>query len=167
MNDHLKIINVFMVILALAFLSCHSAKQNVVASNHDSYSIIESKIVSDQDTIIVSELRMYEIKSALDGTRLMFENYGPWNEKSEGKYQTNINQMAWFNVKLFEDDRTYFVISDGTETDVSYFASLIILDSENRNCLSRAHPLRKELVNLMLEKLNKLSNSSDSYDLFH
>jgi hypothetical protein len=162
----MKTINALTIVLVLVLLSCKSVKQNAINEERSPYAIIESRVVSDQDTIIVDELRLYEIESALDATRLMYENYGSWEEKSEGKFQSNIKQMAWVNVKLFEDDRAFSVITDGAETDVSFFASLIIIDSNNRNCLSKGHPLREDIVQLMLNKLNALSNKNESYKLF-
>lgn len=70
-------------------LSCSSSKE--LATNENDFKIVNTPFVVENDTIYINELRFYKIKSAFDGMKLMYQNYGPWDTQMGSFHQSNIN----------------------------------------------------------------------------
>ena len=151
----------------MSFSSCNSTKKNIVSKTPSlKYEVVEIPLIYDEDTLYVNELRLYNIQSALDAKVIMYYNYGKWDLVSSGKYQDNIKEHVWKRVKLLENEGAFFVSADGTETLDEYFASLIIVDTHNNDCLNPNYPLRNELIDLFVRKLANVKANRYNYDIF-
>lgn len=155
-----------MLILFSCILSCSTSKNITDLKPSTNFEIIKSPSAFEKDTLILSELRFYKIQSALDAMKLMYLNYGKWSKKNQGKYQENIDQIVWNNVKLLENNENFTVIASGTETLSDYFTSLIVLDSSNIDCFNEDHPLKDRLIDLFTSKMNFLDKDQSVYKLF-
>jgi hypothetical protein len=164
MKEFLKLVS--FLILIVSVLSCSSSKKAVTPNLLSDFEIVQTPIVLKYDTVIVNELRFYKIQSAKDAMKLMYLNYGEWNEKNEGRYQENINEIIWSKIKLLDSDENFTVIVSGTETLSDYFASLIVLDSNNNDCLSDTYSFKDELVKLFTSKMKNLDKRQSVYRLF-
>lgn len=142
----------YLLILLFCVISCSTSKSTAALKPYSDFEIIEFPLVLEKDTITLSELRFYKIQSALDAMKLMYLSYGDWSKKSQGRYQENINQIVWNNVKLLGNNENFTVIANGTETLNEYFTSLIVLDSKNEDCLNTSHPLKEKLIELFTLK---------------
>ncbi|MCB0461681.1 MAG: hypothetical protein R2816_01690 [Flavobacteriaceae bacterium] len=147
-------------------LSCSSSKEAVDLKPLIDFDTVQTPLVLNNDTILVNELRFYKIQSALDAMKLMYLNYGEWNEKIKGRYQENINEIIWSKIKLLDSDENFTVIASGTETLSDYFAILIALDSKNNDCLADEHPYKNELLELFTSKMKTLDKKKSVYKLF-
>ena len=100
------------------------------------FKVVTTPILVEKDTIYINELRFYKIKSARDGMKLMYLNFGKWNKKTKGIHQKNMNSFIWENVKLLDENNNLFtVVADGTETETDFFASIKIFDDTQKDCL--------------------------------
>lgn len=160
--------------LVIVFLSsCHTVQKHngeiVGESDHSNkkYQVVKTPILIDSDTTFESELRFYKIKSSMDCTKMMYENYGEWGSKYAGKYQSNINQFVWKKIKLLDTEETFNIITDGTETQENYFSSIIIYDSSNQNCLGSQYVRRDEILNVLITKMENISSDTKVYKLFN
>lgn len=152
-------------LLILIFLSCSSSKDVTKEQKYSDFKIVNTPLIVKNDTIYVNELRFYKIQSALDGMKLMYQNYGKWNKKINGIHQQNINRIVWQNVKLIDgNDEKFTVISDGTETRTDYFACLMVFDSEEKDCFKAEHPYKDELINLFADKMNRIDKNHQYID---
>ena len=158
--------NVCFLIILLCIFSCSTSRKTVDLQLYTDFEIIEFPLVFEKDTITLSELRFYKIQSALDAMKLMYLNYGDWSKKSQGRYQENTNQIVWNNVNLLNNNEAFTVIANGTETLNESFASLIVLDSKNVDCLNASYPLKEKLTKLFTSKMNVLDKKSHIYKLF-
>ncbi len=154
------------LILLLVLLSACSGLQKAPRQPEKQYAVVRFSVPYENDTIQVNELRFYKIKSALDGTRVLYENYGKWSKKLRGKYQDNINRMVWEELKLLEGEERFTVITDGTETTSDYFTCISVFDAAGEDCFAPAHPLRKPLTDLFVDKITALGKSNGNYALF-
>ena len=157
-------IRVFILIGTCAILSCGTTKQanrvldqeGVNFSADREYSIVVDTVINYSDTFYTAELRIFKIKSSMDAMNMMYKNYGEWSGERKGKYQENISQLIWLNVDLNKDGKKYLVIADGTETMTAYFTSLIIFDSDTKNCFQHDYPERQKLLNLIMGNMRNL-----------
>ena len=158
----------YILLLILCFLfACKASKKEVDRNSKTKHEIITIPMIVKEDTISFNELRFYKIQSAMDGMKLMYLNYGKWDEKTVSKYQYNINRIVWRDRKLFIDDNEKFtVIADGTETLGKYFSSLMVFDSNENDCFADNHPYKERLTELFVSKKKKLDRGSSVYKLF-
>lgn len=158
--------NLSFAIVVFVIISCSSRKKLIDKNAYNlEWNIEEVNIISAAGSTKINELRFHEVNSAKDAMILMFQNYGKWDKKAEGKYQDNIKQLVWENLNVLNDGHMFTVITDGTETESNYFASLVIFDSDGKDCLRWGSPLRDELTNLFLEKMKTLEIRSGVYSL--
>jgi len=158
-----------LILLSLTILGCSAAKHSAIveAKTNVDFEIIEIPIISGSDTAYINELQFYSIQSALDGMKLMFENYGKWDEKIPGKHQNNIHRLIWQDIKLLEDSPdTFTVVADGTETETNYWACLMVFDSEGRDCFKKDHPLKNKLSGILVDKMKNISSNLSVYGKF-
>lgn len=154
-----------LLLFVLILWNCSSSKEKTRSSSR--FEIVNTPMILENDTININELRFYKIQSALDTMKLMYLNYGDWNKKILSKHQININRIVWKNLKLIDDnDKTFTVIADGTETMTDYFACLIVYDSNGRNCFDDDYPYKEVLTNLFVDKMNSLDTDISVYRLF-
>jgi len=158
--------NFVILIFLIAFFSCSTTNKAINSESYTQFEIHKTQITGNINKDIINELRFYKIESSKDAMQLVYQNYGKWNEKFDGKYQANINQIVWRHLKLLNTEETFTVIADGTETMTNYFASLIVYDSNNKDCFDKNHPLREKLTNLFASKMNKLVVNKSLYRLF-
>lgn len=152
----------FIFIITIFFVSCKTAKQKDI-KRKIGFEVVTIPLVVENDTIPLNELRFYKIKGAKDLMILMYQTYGAYSEKIPGKYQNNINQLLWNKVDLFDDNQLFTVAADGTETELEFFTSLIILDKNNRDCLRADHPLKDKLISFFSTKMKTLNRKPSTY----
>lgn len=146
--------------------ACSATKSENGPKIKDKYEVVTIPYIIDNDTTNVNELRFQQIKSAKDAIKLMYENYGRWSKRANGKYQENLKQHIWKNVKILGGEKNFLVIADGVETNEMYFASLMVFDDQLNDCLHESHPLRNQLLTYFTNKMDNLSADSSNYKLF-
>lgn len=157
----------YVIIFLMSLFSCNVSQEMISKKTKTQFEIVNTLITVKSDTLTINELRFYKIQSAKDGMKLMYRNYGKWNQKIDSKHQLNINRIIWRNIKLFEDDdKTFTVVADGTETINEYFACLMVFDSNEKDCFKTGHPYKDKLTKLFIDKMNTLDDNSKVYKLF-
>jgi hypothetical protein len=153
--------------IALIAMSCSSFKHVGSSIDYPEFEIVNTPLIIEKDTVYVDELRFYQVQSALDGMKLMHQNYGKWNKKIAGIHQQNIHRIVWENVKLIDgNNETFTVIADGTETPNEYFACVMVFDSNDKDCFKTEHPYKEQLTKLLTDKMTKIDKNSSEYKLF-
>ena len=61
---------------ALFIFGCLSIKEVSINKVNSHFKVVTTPILVKKDTIYVNELRFYKIKSARDGMKLMYLNFG-------------------------------------------------------------------------------------------
>ena len=157
--------NLLPILLFALLFSCSQKTIHFTSKYEQKYTILPVPIVVEQDTTWVNELRFYKIKSAKDTQKLMFDKFGKWNEMLEGKYQENISQLVWNDRIILNDTTQFLIVADGTETQLEFFASVMIFDKKNNDCLSNSNPLRQLLVEFFASQMNNLSSDQTFYKM--
>ncbi len=151
----------------ISLFTCTTTKEISQAKPYTDFKIVNTPLKVENKTLSLNELRFYEIQSAMDGMKLMYQNYGKWNKKIKGKHQQNIERIIWQNIKLIDGDiKTFTVIADGTETMTNYFACLMVFDSEEKDCFKTGHPYKEKLTELFVDKMSRIDKKTSVYRLF-
>ncbi|MDB9759998.1 hypothetical protein OAB61_00485 [bacterium] len=157
-----------LILSILSIFSCSSTKEFSKNKINSYFKIITTPILVEKDTIYVNELRFYNIKSARDGMKLMYLNFGKWNKKIESIHQKNMNSFIWENVQLLDENNTLFtVVADGTETETDYFASIKIFDDTQKDCLKKKYPYQEKLIKVLITKMGNLKTKKVDYTIFN
>ena len=152
----------------LLFFSCSSTIKFSENKTISHFKIVTTPILVEKNTIYVNELRFYKIKSAKDGIKLMYLNFGKWNKKIEGIHQKNIHSFIWENVKLLDENNNLFtVVADGTETETDYFASIKIFDDTQKDCLKENYPYQQQLIKVLTTKMSNQKIKKVDYTIFN
>jgi len=92
--------------------------------------------------------------SALDSQAMLYNQFGKWHAIYTGIHHPVIPQLVWHKVKLRpKNNETYTVIASGTETMEAYFCTLMIFDSNDRDCLNPNNPQREFVIKWAHEKM--------------
>lgn len=102
------------------------------------------KIQLKDSAIAVNELRFHAVSSAMNTKKVMFERFGKWSKEIKPSAERH-PILVWEKVKLFDDDvNLYTVYCDGKENWTEMYASVLIFDAQQRDCLNetKADPSR-------------------------
>lgn len=92
--------------------------------------------------------------------RIMYENFGVWNREIQMLNQ-EFESLVWNNIKLIDDLGTQFtIIAGGEENKNELFASIIVLDENQKDYLQENEPVKLKITKYYLEKIEKLDNST-------
>ncbi len=160
-------ISIYLFFLLIIF-SCSSTIKVSENKTISHFKIVTTPILVEKDTIYVNELRFYKIKSAKDGMKLMYLNFGKWNKKFESIHQKNMNSFIWENVKLLDENNNLFtVVADGAETESDYFASIKIFDNTQKDCLNKNYPYQQQLIKVLTAKMSNQKTKKVDYTIFN
>ncbi|TYB79695.1 hypothetical protein [Bizionia myxarmorum] len=120
-----------------------------------------AKIIHDKEGLAVSELQFHYTATTVETSKVMVNNFGVW-KKRRPFYSEKHQAFVWENIQLLKNTSEKFtVITDGHEGDRILFSSIMVIDSENKDCLAKGHKLRDAIVMYFTEELKK----EQSYDL--
>ncbi len=146
------------LILSILFIglcvSCKTSKTDSYIEKNDNYRVVTSPLVNNNDTILVDELRIYNIRSSFDGEVVMYKEFGEWQDRYEGKFDNERYQFYWEDVDLLGTDERFTVITDGIEGGSAYFVSFIVYDSQGRSCFRDENEYRNMLIELIYDRIS-------------
>jgi hypothetical protein len=96
----------------------------------------------------------------------MFDKFGKWNNQI---YLNNDRHpiLIWENVKLFETkNKLYSVATNGVESWEEMYASVIVLDSNNKDCLAQSNAEKDSLVQFFANELINLSSDKKFHEVY-
>jgi len=130
------------------------------------FEIKKIQTIQDKDTSTISELRFNAVLSAFYTKKLMFDKFGKWNNQI---YLNNDRHpiLIWENVKLFETkNKLYSVATNGVESWEEMYASVIVLDSNNKDCLAQSNAEKDSLVQFFANELINLSSDKKFHEVY-
>ena len=153
---------------SLFIFSCSSTAEVSENKTYSQFKIVTTPILIEKDTIYINELRFYKIKSAKDGVKLMYLNFGKWIKKTRGIHQKNMNSFIWENVKLLDENNNLFtVVADGAETETDFFASIKIFDDTQKDCLLENYIYQQKLIKVLTAKMSNQKIKKVDYTIFN
>ncbi len=165
---------IYLIIISfLLFFSCSSQKNNraikcfktykttlIKISNNDSYDFIKN------DTNIYNEIR-YECTDAFNISHfVMYNKFGKW-DKTFYSDNKKLPILIWKNINLFENGKSYTVLTNGNEERNNTYASFIVFDDKGNDLIAKDSLQQEKLINFfsILMKTKK-SNSKEFYEVY-
>lgn len=138
----------------------------IYKNGYKNFEIIPISTISDNDSTYISELRFNAVFSAMYTKKLMYDKYGKW-DKEVWPNGANRPILIWEKRKLIESQNDlYSVATNGTESRKEMFASAIVLDSKNRDCLTENYEARDLLIDFFATGIRNLSSDKEFYDVY-
>jgi hypothetical protein len=72
----------YFLFLILIVAACKTNQANP-QKKYPEFKIVNTNILTENETVSINELRFHQIKSAIDAMKLMYKNYGKWDKKSQ------------------------------------------------------------------------------------
>ena len=125
-----------------------------------SYTIVKN-IVLD-----ANELKFNAAASAMYTQKAMYDKFGVWAR--EIKTDNEMHPiLVWEKVKLFEDEaKLYTVWAKGAENWSEIYASVLVFDENNKDCLVENNEAKSKIIQYFSERIKKLSNSDAFYKAY-
>ncbi len=76
-----------------------------------------------------------------------------------------MNQLVWINKSLLKDNNQFTIFADGVETNTDYYASVILLDTNFKDCINPSHPLSELLIKKLTEMMENRLSVTDFYTI--
>lgn len=131
------------------------------------YVITPSISIVENDTVVFNELKFNAVHSAMYTQKLMYDKFGEWDTILKPKNQRHLI-FVWKNVKLFENNEHKFTVAaDGKESWEEMYASVIILNSSSKDCLSEDSKIKDSLISYFSNGIKNLNSSGKFYNLYH
>jgi len=122
--------------------------------------------INKKDSTYINELRFNAVFSALYTNKLMYDKYGKWDNEVWPDGAT-LPVLVWNKRKLIESqNELYSVITNGTESEQEMYASVIVFDSKNRDCLTKTSNVKDSLINYFSDEIRNLGSSKKFYAVY-
>src|SRR5690606_2652463 len=98
--------------------------------------------------------------------KVMYDKFGKWTKEIRPNNERH-PILLWENVKLFEDENKLFnVYANGDENWNEMYASVLIYDDQNNDCLQENNLLKEKIVNYFSKGIQNLNNKKEFYDIY-
>ncbi|MFY0483461.1 hypothetical protein ACI6PS_12730 [Flavobacterium sp. PLA-1-15] len=138
----------------------------IYVNGYLNYETVELPFLRDGDTIRLNELRFNEVYTAMYTKQVMFDKFGNWTKEIwfEGAYSPI---LLWENVKLFDDEtELYSVSANGVESMEEMYASVIVFDAQNKDCLTMNHAKKEEIISFFAEGIKSAKKDSPFFKAY-
>ncbi|WP_271407473.1 hypothetical protein [Tenacibaculum soleae] len=138
----------------------------IYKNGYKDFEIKPTLTIRNNDSTYINELRFNAVFSAMYTKKLMYDKYGKW-DKEVWPNGAKRPILVWEKRKLIEtQDELYSVATNGTESMKEMFASVIVFDSKNRDCLSENYHSKDSLINFFATEIRNLSSNKKFYDVY-
>lgn len=134
----------------LTLTSCTPTKELIIPRSQIHYQLVERAFVEKNDTTYVNELQFDPVASATDFQSAMYNNFGKWDVKYDGKYNPNIAQIVWEHCKLLGTEEEFYILTDGEESATEYFSAVMVFDQNGKDLLTKDNPSRDLLIERLI-----------------
>ncbi|WJS96570.1 hypothetical protein NYQ10_08930 [Flavobacterium johnsoniae] len=152
----------YITIIFFFFLNCSLAQKATIEEKCPK--IYENKFteilnekyvtVNGKDTTKINEIRYECVYSAFYTHKVMYDKYGKWDKEI---FPSNRNHpiLVWKNIDLFSNGKRYTILTNGLEEWGHIYASVMILDENERDILTEQTEEKIALTNFFGELLKK------------
>jgi hypothetical protein len=139
----------------------------IFKNGYKKYEIKQILSITGKDTTYLNELKFNAVFSAMYTQKMMYDKFGKWHSEISSKKQRKLI-LTWQNIKLFENDsELYTVVAYGIEDRKEIYASVIVFDSKNNDCLSANSDKRALITDYFSKGIQKLNSSEEFYHLWY
>ncbi|MGJ8684408.1 MAG: hypothetical protein ACSHWW_07285 [Nonlabens sp.] len=161
------------ILLSIFFYSC-APKQPVWENGkchrfvkNDFGSITERKTYQliNNDTIIATEVKFECVFNPFTTQKMMFDNFGKWNEFLTPNDRDHGKVLKWDNVQLFENDTKKFtVLADCVENHQTMYASILVIDENGNDMLDSSSVYKDKLIEFFSQRIRANKSNDDDFE---
>ncbi|MDX1828617.1 MAG: hypothetical protein R3342_03630 [Lutibacter sp.] len=123
-------------------------------------------LINNNDSIYINELRFNAVYSSFYTKKVMFEKFGMWDKKIRPNNERH-PILIWKDRKLFENKNELFdIATSGIEKGGIIYASVIVFDSDNKDCLSVDSKIKDSIINYFSNGIKNLTNDKKFYKTY-
>ena len=138
----------------------------IYKNGYRDFEITPTLTVNENDSTYINELRFNAVFSSMYTKKLMFDEFGKWDKEIRPNNERH-PILVWENKRLFnKENKTYSIAASGIESKKEMYASVIVFDSENRDCLSETHPKKDSIINYFSNGIINLKSDRMFYDTY-
>ncbi|MDH7446348.1 hypothetical protein [Aquimarina sp. 2201CG14-23] len=166
--------HLYICIFIISFLSCSNLKNRTSNPNipytyingFDRYEVKPILSIIGKDSAFTNELRFQSVYSAFYTKRTMYDKFGKWDK--EVRLKNEIHPiLVWEKRSLFDsNNELYTIAANGKESREEIYASVIIFDSKNQDCLTKNSKIRDSLIQYFSNGIKKLKNQKKFYKVY-
>jgi hypothetical protein len=110
--------------------------------------------INNNDTTTINEIRFECVYSSFLTHKVMYDEYGKWNKEI---YPNNRKDpiLMWKNIDLFSNGKQYTILTNGLEEWKHIYASVMVLDENEKDILSEQTDEKIAITNLFAELIKK------------
>ena len=127
---------------------------NLYKNGYEYYNFIKIDKFQNKAPYDLTELRFQNVFSSSYIQLHLFNKFGEWNysSKIDGR-----QFLIWQSIKIFNDStETFTVVASGSESEKGLFTSVIVFDSDMKDCLSDESEHKDGLVELFSEAIKNV-----------
>ena len=130
------------------------------------YKVVKQITLNGKDTSFVYTLKFNAVASAMYTQKIMFDKFGKWTTAVPAGDNRNFI-LIWENVKLFDDkDELFSIAAHGIESWEEMFASVMVFDSKNNDCLSNNSIYLNEIITFFSNNIQNLNKDHTFYKIY-
>ncbi|CAM1350347.1 hypothetical protein [Tenacibaculum crassostreae] len=157
-------LTIFSLFLLLSCSTLNTSNKNI--KWFENYEITPFLAVENLNSTYINELRFIEVRSSFYTKEIMWNNFGKW-DKVIKPIEENHPILIWERRKLFDyQDELYTILAYGVENKKIMYSSIIILDSDKKDCLSNNSIVKDSLISYFSNKMKNLKNFNSNQDLY-
>ena len=138
----------------------------IYENGYKDYEVLKKLTITEKDTTYVYELKFNDVASAMYTKKILFDKFGKWKTAIPAGDNRNFI-LIWENIKLFDDKEELFtVMADGIESWEEMFASVMVFDSKNNDCLSENNEYKNEIITLFSDSIQNLNKDNTFYKIY-
>ena len=124
------------------------------------------KIPVPQKNDTLNKLKFNAVFSAMYTKKVMYDKFGRWTKEIRPNNEKH-PILVWEKVKLFNDeDKLYLVYAHGEEKWEEIYASVLVFDEEQNDCLQENSRYKQKIINYFAEGIKNLSKNEDFYKIY-
>lgn len=124
------------------------------------------KIPVPEKSSTLNKLKFNAVHSAMYTQKVMYDRFGKWSKEIRPNNEKH-PILVWGKIKLFENDnKLYSVYADGEEKWEEIYASVLVFDENQNDCLEENSPSKDKVINYFAEGIQNLSKNEDFYKIY-
>jgi hypothetical protein len=138
----------------------------IYKNGYKNFEIKQILSLNTNDSLYINQLRFNAVLSAMYTQNLMYNKFGKW-DKEIWLSETDMPILMWENRKLIDSQSQLFtVFVSGTESWKEIYASVIVFDSKDQDCLSEISENKNLLIKFFSTEIRNLNSNKKFYDLY-
>lgn len=122
--------------------------------------------IQGNDSTYINELRFNAVFSAMYTKKLMFDKFGKWDKEIRPNNERH-PILVWEKIKLFDNkNKVYSIATYGAESMEGIYASVIIFDSKNKDCLTENNSEKDSIISFFPKGIQNLSSNKKFYNIY-